>query len=110
LFAHLIEVHQGAFPAWYAPLQLAVLPVGQAQDEQAREFAARAMRSGLRVEVAHNGSLGLRIREAVKRKVPYVAVIGASEAAGGQVSLRLRDGQELPPLPVEVALARIHGN
>jgi threonyl-tRNA synthetase len=68
------------------------------------------MRSGLRVEVAHNGSLGLRIREAVKRKVPYVAVIGASEAAGGQVSLRLRDGQELPPLPVEVALARIHGN
>ena len=27
LFAHLIELHEGAFPAWYAPLQVACLPV-----------------------------------------------------------------------------------
>ncbi|GIH06447.1 threonine--tRNA ligase [Rhizocola hellebori] len=107
LFAHLIEVHQGAFPAWYAPLQLAVLPVGAAQDVAAREFADRAMREGLRVEIAHEGSLGLRVREAVKRKVPFIAVIGAKEAASGQVALRLRDGSELPPLPADAALERI---
>lgn len=108
LFAHLIEAHQGAFPAWYAPLQLAVLPVSQAQEGQARGFAERALRAGLRVEAAHDGSLGLRIREAARRKVPYIAVIGAAEAAAGQVSLRLRDGQALEPLPEPQALALIH--
>ncbi len=107
LFAHLIEVHQGAFPVWYAPLQLAVLPVSEAQDKHARDFADAAMRDGLRVEVAHQGSLGLRIREAAKRKVPYIAVIGASEADSGQVSLRLRDGRELAGLPIAEALSMI---
>ena len=31
LFAYLIEVHAGAFPAWYAPVQLVALPVGADQ-------------------------------------------------------------------------------
>jgi threonyl-tRNA synthetase len=39
--------------------------------------------------------------------VPYQAVIGASEAAAGQVALRLRDGRRLPALPASGALARI---
>ena len=107
LFAHLIEVHGGAFPAWYAPLQLAVLPVGAAQSGAANCFADKALRGGLRVEVHHDGSLGSRIREAAGRKVPYVAVIGAREADAGSVSLRLRDGRELPPRPVDSALALI---
>ena len=83
------------------------MPVSEAQDEHAREFASRAMHGGLRVEVAHEGSLGLRIREAAKRKVPFIAVIGANEAASGQVSLRLRDGHPLAPLPADAALERI---
>jgi threonyl-tRNA synthetase len=36
--------------------------------------------------------------------VPYVAVIGEREAAGGDVALRLRDGKELPPMPGAEAL------
>jgi threonyl-tRNA synthetase len=36
--------------------------------------------------------------------VPYVAVIGAREAAAGQVALRERAGRELPPMPVADAL------
>jgi threonyl-tRNA synthetase len=107
LFGHLIEVHQGAFPAWYAPVQLAVLPVGAAQADTAASFADRALRRGLRVEVLHDGSLGSRIRAAAGRKAPYVAVIGAREAADGSVSLRLRDGRELPPQPGDSALALI---
>jgi threonyl-tRNA synthetase len=34
-------------------------------------------------------------------------VIGPREAASGQVALRLRDGRELPPMPVADALDRI---
>ena len=36
-----------------------------------------------------------------------MAVIGAREAAAGEVSLRLRDGRELPPRPVAEAVELI---
>ncbi|GAA0798345.1 threonine--tRNA ligase [Spirilliplanes yamanashiensis] len=104
LFAHLIEVHAGAFPAWYAPVQLVVLPVGAGQDAPAAELAAGAVAAGLRAEVAHDGSLGARVRDAARRRVPYVAVIGGREAAGGAAALRLRDGRELGPRPVAQVL------
>ncbi|GHJ48159.1 threonine--tRNA ligase [Catellatospora sp. TT07R-123] len=108
LMAHLIEVHQGAFPAWYAPVQLAVAPVGPAQDAAAHGLREAAMRAGLRVELLLDGSLGNRIRLAAQRKVPYLAVLGAREVAAGEVSLRLRDGRELPARPVAEALSLIN--
>jgi threonyl-tRNA synthetase len=109
LFSHLIEVHQGAFPAWYAPVQLAILPVGEAQQRLAWEVGDRALRGGLRAEVLGEGSLGLRVREAAKRKVPYVAVIGAREAESGRIALRLRDASVLEPMPVEEVINLIAG-
>jgi len=96
LFGHLIEVHGGAFPAWYAPVQVVVLPVGG--DGAAAGFAAAADAEGLRVEVRGDGSLGARVRDA--RRVPFVAVIGTREAAAGSVSLRARGGE-----PVERRVA-----
>jgi threonyl-tRNA synthetase len=105
--AHLIEQHGGAFPAWLAPVQLVLLPVGEDELPHAEELRARCLAAGLRVELAgpEQGSLGARIREA--RLVPYQAVIGAREAVAGAVALRLRDGRRLDPLPVDEALGRI---
>jgi len=102
LFGHLIEVHNGACPAWYAPVQLAVLPVGAAEVGAAQRFAGAA--GDLRVEVRVDGSLGARVRDAWR--VPFVAVIGPREAGSGDVSLRPR-GEEPAVLPVPEALARI---
>ncbi len=107
LFAHLIEVHEGAFPVWYAPVQVVVLPIGADQADAAGRFARRCVESGLRAEAWYDGSLGSRVRDAALRRIPYVAVIGAREAVAEQVSLRLRDGQELPPQPAADALELI---
>ena len=41
--------------------------------------------------------------------MPYQAVIGADEAAGDEVALRLRDGRRLPALPAAEVLHRIGG-
>jgi threonyl-tRNA synthetase len=107
--AHLIEVHGGAFPPWLAPTQLVILPVSGAELPQALALRQRGAGQGLRSEVAgpEDGSLGSRIRAA--RFVPYQAVIGAREAAGDRVALRLRDGRRLDPLPAAEVLARIGG-
>jgi threonyl-tRNA synthetase len=98
LFAHLIEVHGGAFPPWYSPVHLVAVPVSPAEEPAAKRFVAGCVAAGLRAEVAWDGSMGARIREAAGRKVPYVAVIGAREAPHGEVALRLRDGRQLPAM------------
>ncbi|WP_406443714.1 threonine--tRNA ligase [Streptomyces sp. NBC_01613] len=105
--AHLIEEHGGAFPAWLAPVQLVVLPVSDAQEEQAHDVVRRALARGLRAECAGpgQGSLGARIRAA--RLVPYQAVIGEREADGDLVAVRLRDGRRPGAQPVEGLLERI---
>ncbi|MEU8089564.1 MULTISPECIES: threonine--tRNA ligase [Micromonospora] len=107
LFAYLIEVHEGAFPAWYAPVQLLLLPLDAAQADAAAGLAHRAEAAGLRAEVDHAGSLGARIRDAARRRIPYTGVVGPREAADGSVSLRLRDGRVLDPMPAAQALGLI---
>jgi threonyl-tRNA synthetase len=103
--AHLIDTHGGAFPPWLAPVQLVALPVSADQFPQAEALAQRATAHGLRADVASEGSLASRIR--THRLVPYLAVIGPTEAVGGEVALRLRDGRRLPPITVARALASI---
>jgi len=107
VMAHLIEQHGGAFPAWLAPSQVAVLPVGEQEVDAARAFHERCLAEGLRAELVdpERGSLGARIRQA--RLVPYQAVIGAREAAAGAVAIRLRDGRRLEPMAVGEAVERI---
>jgi threonyl-tRNA synthetase len=103
--AHLIDRHGGAFPPWLAPLQLVALPVSEAQKREADDLVRQAFEQGLRAEVSADGSLSARIR--AHRLVPYLAIIGATEAAAGEVSIRLRQGQRLPPMTVAAALSKI---
>ena len=103
--AHLIDANGGAFPPWLAPVQLVALPISDAQLAPASEFVRQAIDLGLRAEVASDGSLGARIR--AHKLVPYLAIIGAAEAAAGEVSIRLRGGQRLPPMSVARALSAI---
>lgn len=109
LFAYLIEEHQGAFPVWYAPVQVDVLPVGPEQVAAADAFLRACFEAGLRARVVADGSLGARIRDAARQRVPYAAVIGQREAAGGRVALRLRDGRSLEPLAAADAVRLIAG-
>jgi threonyl-tRNA synthetase len=102
LFAHLIEVHQGVFPAWYAPVQVLVLPVGPDQEEAAQSFVDQCIQAGLRAEVLPDGSLSARVREAAVRHVPHIAIIGAREAGAGTVTLRPANATH--PLPDALAL------
>ncbi|MCC3778683.1 threonine--tRNA ligase [Streptomyces sp. UNOB3_S3] len=107
LVAHLVELHGGAFPAWLAPTQVAILPVSDEQWPRAEELRRRCLDEGLRARIAgpEEGTLGARIRAA--RLVPYQAVIGAMEVAAGEVAVRLRDGRRLAPLPVGEAVAGV---
>ncbi|MFG1796291.1 threonine--tRNA ligase [Nocardia sp. NPDC049149] len=103
--AHLIELHGGAFPAWLAPVQVAVLPVSEAEEPAARELRDRCLDAGLRAQVAVDGSLGARVRDT--RLAPYQFILGPAEIANGEVAVRLRDGRRLPAQSADKAVASI---
>jgi threonyl-tRNA synthetase len=96
-FAILLEHYAGAFPAWLAPVQVAVLAVADRHDVYAHEVAARLRGSGVRVEVhdASADTLGARVRRAKVEKVPYVLVVGDDDVTGGTVGVNRR-GEERP--------------
>ena len=107
LVAHLTEVHAGAFPAWMAPVQVVVLPVTGQQLPAAASLLRRLNQAGLRAEISgpDRGTLGARIRN--HRLVPYHAIVGARETDSDTVSLRLRTGLALDPIPVRDAADHI---
>ena len=86
----LIEHYGGAFPTWLAPEQVRVLPVSEPSASTARSFAAELGGRGIRSSLEERETLGYRIREAEKMKVPFMAVVGEREAEDGTVAVRRR--------------------
>jgi threonyl-tRNA synthetase len=108
LVAHLIERYAGAFPVWLAPVQLVVIPVDDHHVRAASDLRNAAQAAGLRAKVEEpRASLGARIRRAQQRKVPFMAVIGDREIAGGTVAPRHRDRGELEPMSPDAFCALI---
>ncbi|NED98587.1 threonine--tRNA ligase [Phytoactinopolyspora halotolerans] len=108
LVAHLIELYDGAFPVWLAPVQLAILPVGEAHAAVAGKIYDDAVAAGLRADVVGaEATVAQRIRRAHERRVPYVAVVGDREVDAGQVALRLRDGRRRNNVDIGVLLGEL---
>ncbi|GAA4426355.1 threonine--tRNA ligase [Georgenia halophila] len=85
--AALLERHQGRLPLWLAPVQVRVLPVEPAQDNDARSLADDLARAGLRARLDANGSLGARIRASRQRRDAVIGVVGAAEVADGTAAV-----------------------
>jgi threonyl-tRNA synthetase len=100
-FGVLIEHFGGAFPVWIAPEQIAVIPVAEGFNEYAKKTAAELKARDLRVSAELDDSrLNAKIRDCQSRKIPYMLVVGEREAREGTVSVRLRDGKQLPPMKI----------
>ncbi|MHB8351624.1 MAG: threonine--tRNA ligase [Thermoplasmata archaeon] len=92
----LIEHCAGRFPPWLAPVQVRVLPVAERHQSHAHELAAAWRRLGIRADATDSETtLSKRVRAGEVDKVPYLAVVGDAEVAGGQVTLRIH-GEKAP--------------
>ncbi len=107
-FGVLTEHYGGAFPIWLAPEQVAVIPVASAFDAYARQVADSLREREVRAEAdLSDNRMNAKIRAAQGRKVPYMIVVGEREAAGGTLSVRTREGEQLGGMSQEQFLARI---
>ncbi|MEO5927234.1 MAG: threonine--tRNA ligase [Patescibacteria group bacterium] len=90
----MIEHYAGAFPAWLAPVQVTVLPVADRHNDFAAALVKELRLHGLRVEAdMSTESVGKKIRNAEKAKIPAMIVVGDKEAAGEPLTVR-RYGKE----------------
>ena len=106
----LIEHFAGAFPVWLAPVQAVILPIAERHEEYARQIHDQLVGANIRVKLDDdNQTLNYRIRQAQVQKVPYMLICGDREAESGQVSIRLRTGENLEPMAVEEAVSMIAG-
>ena len=105
--AILIEHYAGAFPVWLAPVQAVVIPIADRHLDYAREVTQKLRGEGLRVELDERSErMNAKIRDAQKQKVPYMLVLGDNERNSGQVSLRVRDGNQQNNIPLGEFIAR----
>jgi threonyl-tRNA synthetase len=94
-FGVLIEHFAGAFPAWIAPVQAIVTPISEHQLDYAYEVRDGLRAKGFRADVdVSNEKLGYKIRHWKTQKVPYILVVGKSEAADGTVNVNERGVDE----------------
>jgi threonyl-tRNA synthetase len=68
-------------------VQVIVVPVSEAQDAPARAAVDVLRAHRLRVDLALEGTLGARIRDAHDRRIPLIAVIGEREASEDKVQV-----------------------
>jgi threonyl-tRNA synthetase len=88
----LLEHYGGAFPFWLSPVQIRVIPVGEAHRAAAHALAEKL--DQFRVEVdERDETVGKRIRDAEVEKIPYVIVYGDRES-DESLAVRERGGEQ----------------
>ena len=106
--AYLLEKYAGALPAWMAPVQVKVLPIGDEHIDYAYDVKKQLEAKGLRVEVDdRNETIGKKIRNAQLEKLPYMLVIGDNEMNDKTVAVRSRKEGDKGVQTVDVFLSDI---
>ncbi|MBE9574170.1 MAG: threonine--tRNA ligase, partial [Proteobacteria bacterium] len=107
-FGILIEHYAGAFPVWLAPVQAILLTITDRNIPYGEELHGNLFNAGIRVDKDfRNEKLSFKVREAQMKKIPYMVVIGDKEMETGTVTVRLRDGRNLPPMSPDELITKI---
>ena len=89
LIGFLVEHFGGNFPTWLAPTQVHVLPVAEAHRDYAIQVVEMLREKDVRVELAEpSDTLGKRIRNAEKLRIPYMIVVGDDEVKANSINVR----------------------
>ncbi|BCJ67815.1 threonine--tRNA ligase [Polymorphospora rubra] len=107
-FGVLTEHYAGAFPAWLAPVQVIGIPIRDDHTEYLNGFVAALKAEGIRAEVdSSTDRMQKKIRTAQQQKIPFMAIAGDDDVAGGTVSFRFRDGSQRNGVPLAEAVAYV---
>ena len=97
----LIENFKGAFPFWLSPYQVGIVPIRVEHNEYAEKVEKALRKAGIRVETDYTDeNMKTKIKGFKKYKLPYVLVIGDSEAENETVAINIRGNKQLKDVPL----------
>lgn len=100
--AILIEHCAGKFPLWLTPEQVKILPISDRFNEYAESVSKVLGNHDIRALVDDRSEkVGKKIRDAELEKVPYMLILGESEANDGTVSVRKQGEGDIGGMSVE---------
>ena len=100
--AILIEHCAGKFPLWLTPEQVKILPISDRFNEYAESVSKVLENHDIRALVDDRSEkVGKKIRDAELEKVPYMLILGESEANDGAVSVRKQGEGDIGGMSVE---------
>jgi len=115
VYALLEHVHAGQkkgkkpmLPLWLSPTQIRLLPISDEFISLTEKISDKLEKEKIRVDIDdRNESIGKKIREAEKKWVPRIIVIGEREKVGNKFNVRIRESDEqremsLPALIKEI--------
>ena len=103
-----LEHFAGAFPTWLSPVQAIIIPVSEKFNKYGNVVIEKLKEKNIRVEIdSADESLGKRIREAEKQKIPYILVVGEKEESSDSVAVRSRDTKEQAVLKINEFVEKI---
>lgn len=105
--AIILEHLEGILPLWLSPVQVKVLPIGEAHFDYAKNVFESLKAEGIRAELDEsNESLGKKIRNAKTDKVFYTLVIGDKEVTDNQVTVEGRE-EKLGAMPLPDFISKV---
>ncbi len=100
--AFLIEHYAGAFPLWLSPVQVQILTVGKSHKRFGQKLHEELLASGIRSHLDDgNDTVGYKIRQAEKQKVPYMLVVGDKEIKGKSLAVRMRGEKDIKKMALK---------
>lgn len=104
----LIEHFAGNFPLWLCPVQIAVLPITDNQNDYAESVYKKILEAGFRVKFdKRSEKVGYKIRDWETKKVPYMVILGDKEKQSGNISVRVHKQGDLGSLELEDFIQKV---
>ncbi|HPM43257.1 MAG TPA: His/Gly/Thr/Pro-type tRNA ligase C-terminal domain-containing protein [Candidatus Omnitrophota bacterium] len=89
-------------PLWLAPTQVIIIPVSERGINYARHVEKVLLDQGIRVNFdARNERLQKKIRDAEMEKIPYMVILGETEAVENSISVRSKAQGDIGKLRLE---------
>ena len=100
--AILIEHTGGIFPLWLATNQIKLIAVGDKHKNYTQKVSNLLEKSEIRASTdLRNETVGKKIREAEKSKIPFMGIIGDKEVNNQTISIRVKGGEEVGEMDID---------
>ncbi len=106
----IIEHYAGNFPFWMAPVQVAIIPIGDAHLKFAQCLHDDLKNFDIRSTLLDSkDNFGKKVKRAKDDRVPYFVIIGDKDIEAQKITLESRDEGPLGQKPVEEVIELFKG-